>query len=91
MTIGGVAFCDTPPQKNQSMKKKEGVFMIPDIVIVNKIFELRNKKVMLDRDLAELYGVEPRRLREQVKRNFSRFPDHFMFQLTEVEVEIMVS
>jgi len=46
---------------------------------------------MLDRDLAALYGVKAIRLREQVKRNLSKFPSHFMFQLTENEVEIMVS
>ena len=46
---------------------------------------------MLDRDLAELYGVKSIRLREQVKRNQERFPENFMFQLTEKEVEKMVS
>ena len=46
---------------------------------------------MLDRDLAELYGVQPIRLREQVKRNIDRFPEKFMFQLTEQEVDSMVS
>ena len=42
---------------------------------------------MMDKDLAELYGVTPRRLREQVKRNINNFPNHFMFQLSEKEVE----
>lgn len=65
--------------------------IIPNEVLINKIFVLRNQKVMLDRDLAELYGVIPRRLREQVKRNISSFPTHFMFQLNEKEVEVMVS
>jgi alanine-alpha-ketoisovalerate/valine-pyruvate aminotransferase len=46
---------------------------------------------MLDRDLAILYNVKPFRLREQVKRNAVRFPEHFMFQLTKAETEIMVS
>ena len=46
---------------------------------------------MIDRDLAGLYGVKAIRLREQVKRNITRFPKHFMFQLTDQEVEIMVS
>lgn len=46
---------------------------------------------MLDRDLAKLYGVRPIRLREQVKRNASRFPENFMFQLTVEETEILVS
>lgn len=60
-------------------------------IIVNKIFIVRGVKVMLDRDLAELYGVKAIRLREQVKRNISRFPENFMFQLTEDEVDSMVS
>lgn len=46
---------------------------------------------MLDRDLAELYGVKPFRLREQVKRNISKFPERFMFQLTDKEVDLLVS
>lgn len=46
---------------------------------------------MLDKDLAELYGVQSIRLREQVKRNKVRFPEKFMFQLTEIEAEYMVS
>ena len=59
--------------------------------IRNRIYTLRNKEVMLDKDLAELYDVKPRRLREQVKRNTERFPDDFMFQLTLDEVDVMVS
>ncbi len=55
--------------------------------ISSKILTLRGKQVMLDRDLAELYNVETRRLNEQVKRNLDRFPDDFMFQLTEKELE----
>jgi len=64
---------------------------IPDEVLTNKIYQIRGHKVMLDRDLAELYGVKAIRLREQVKRNKERFPENFMFQLTEMEVEYMVS
>ena len=59
--------------------------------ISSHIFTLRGKQVMLDRDLAELYHVKAIRLREQVKRNSKRFPDDFMFQLTEDEVKIRVS
>ena len=59
--------------------------------INSKILTLRGKQVMLDRDLAELYCVIPRRLREQVKRNIKRFPEDFMFQLSENEIEVMVS
>jgi hypothetical protein len=65
--------------------------VIPDEVVMNKIYLIRKRKVMLDRDLAELYGVKAIRLREQVKRNQQRFPDNFMFQLTENEVDNMVS
>ncbi|OIP99643.1 MAG: DNA-binding protein [Zetaproteobacteria bacterium CG2_30_46_52] len=57
----------------------------------SKIFTIRGLQVMMDRDLAELYGVKAIRLREQVKRNIGRFPDDFMFQLTLNEVEFMVS
>jgi hypothetical protein len=64
---------------------------VPDEVVMNKIYLLRNLKVMLDRDLAELYGVKTIRLREQVKRNQERFPETFMFQLTVKEVGNMVS
>ena len=59
--------------------------------IKNKIHTIRNHQVMLDRNLAELYGVKPIRLREQVKRNLDRFPPDFMFQLDEKEVDFMVS
>lgn len=65
--------------------------IIPEEVLVSKIYVLREQKIMLDRDLAELYGVKSIRLREQVKRNQVRFPDNFMFQLTDEEAEYMVS
>lgn len=55
------------------------------IIIENKIYEIRGTKVMLDFDLAELYGIENRRLKEQVKRNIERFPQDFMFKLTKGE------
>lgn len=50
-----------------------------------RIFTIRSKRVMIDRDLAELYGVETKRLNEAVKRNIERFPEDFMFQLTDKE------
>ena len=65
--------------------------IIPDEAVMSKIYLVRDKKVMLDRDLAELYHVKPIRLREQVKRNRERFPSNFMFQLTEEEAGFMVS
>lgn len=64
---------------------------ISDDFLMNKIYILRGQKIMLDRDLAELYGTPSKRLREQVKRNLSRFPKNFMFQLTKGEIQIMVS
>lgn len=66
--------------------------IVPDeIQLRNKIHTIRGVQVMLDRDLAVLYGVKAIRLREQVKRNSSRFPEDFMFQLTEKEVNLLVS
>ncbi|MDD4899342.1 MAG: ORF6N domain-containing protein [Candidatus Omnitrophica bacterium] len=56
-------------------------------VIATRIMEVRNKKVMLDRDLAKLYGVKPKALNQAVKRNIKRFPDDFMFQLSWEEAE----
>jgi len=53
--------------------------------ILEKIYIIRGQKVMLDRDLAEMYNVEVKRLNEAVRRNIARFPEDFMFQLTEVE------
>jgi len=67
------------------MSNPENALVIPDEAIINKIYLIRESKVMLDSDLAELYGVETRRLNEQVKRNLSRFPEDFMFQLSEDE------
>jgi hypothetical protein len=55
--------------------------------ITTKIYLIRNQKVMLDRDLALLYGIETKRLKEQVKRNRDRFPEDFMFELTKKEFE----
>ena len=55
--------------------------------IENRIFTVRGKQVMLDSDLAMLYGVETKRINEAVKRNVNRFPDWFMFQLTYAEWE----
>jgi phage regulator Rha-like protein len=59
--------------------------MIPDEIVVNKIHLIRGQKVMLDRDLADLYGVATKRLKEAVRRNISRFPEDFMFELSMEE------
>ncbi|HAM52204.1 MAG TPA: DNA-binding protein [Nitrospiraceae bacterium] len=65
--------------------------IIPIHVIQQKIFFIRGHKVMLDKDLAILYGVKAIRLREQVKRNIKRFPEDFMLQLNNDEIDLMVS
>src|SRR5271170_2100777 len=76
------------------MKKQvvaKAVSFVPVEIIQNKIYLIRGRKVMLDRDLAELYGVETRRLNEQVKRSLKRFPLDFMFQLTKEETKKWMS
>ena len=73
------------------MAKKDIGIIIPLERIHQFIYLLRGEKVMLDKDLAEFYEVKPIRLREQVKRNIKRFHSDFMFQLTEAEVDFMVS
>ena len=67
------------------MAKGESKIIIPDEVIINKIFLIRGKKVMLDWDLADLYKVETKQLKRAVRRNISRFPEDFMIQLTADE------
>ena len=61
--------------------------IIPDEVISSKIYLIRDKKVMIDKDLAELYGVSTGNLNKAVKRNIKRFPKDFMFQLSQKEFE----
>jgi len=65
--------------------------LIPLDRIESKILYLRGQKVMIDYDLAVLYGVETKKLNQAVKRNSERFPDDFMFQLTKMEVDILKS
>ena len=75
-------------------KKKNPVAsesIVPVERIEKSIFLIRGKKVMLDRDLAAIYGVPTFRFNEAVKRNKDRFPEDFMFQLTQEEVEILIS
>jgi DNA-binding transcriptional regulator YiaG len=60
-------------------KKAEKTLVVPDEIIGSKIYLIRDKKVMLDKDLAELYGVSTGNLNKAVKRNIKRFPDDFMF------------
>jgi hypothetical protein len=59
--------------------------------IQNKIYAIRGFQVMLDRDLAELYGIETRALKQAVKRNLKRFPSDFMFEATDEDIDFMVS
>jgi len=72
-------------------KQNNKIVAIPNERIVGRIFLIRGKKVMIDRDLAELYGVDTRTLNQAVKRNIERFPDDFMFQLNKDEFDIWVS
>jgi len=64
---------------------KKGEILITDKVVLDKIYLVRGQKVMIDRDLANLYGVETKRLKEAVKRNIERFPEDFMFEMTKDE------
>lgn len=73
------------------MKKGESKSIVPSEWIDQIIYVIRDNKVMLDRDLAALYGVETRVLVQAVKRNISRFPDDFMFQLSKKELENWIS
>jgi hypothetical protein len=71
-----------------SKKKRQSADLIPPEIIEKRIYIIRSHKVMLDSDLAELYGVETRALVQGVKRNLDRFPEDFMFQLTPKELEL---
>ena len=65
--------------------------MLTERKIENRIFTIRNQKVMIDKDLAELYNVPTSRLNEAVKRNIKRFPDDFMFKLTKDELNELIA
>jgi len=65
--------------------------LVPVELIASKIYLIRGIKVMLDKDLAGLYGVETKRLKEQVRRNIERFPQDFMFDLTKDEYQALRS
>ncbi|MFT4022203.1 MAG: ORF6N domain-containing protein [Flavihumibacter sp.] len=73
------------------MAKRELQLLVMEQKILNRIYMVRGEKVMLDKDLAELYGVETRVLKQAVKRNKDRFPKDFMFAMTLKEIEGMVS
>lgn len=73
------------------MAQQELQALLADQKILNRIYSVRGQKVMIDEDLAGLYGVETRRLNEQVKRNIKRFPKDFMFTLSQKEFENLKS
>ena len=76
---------------SEKTNKDKSIAIIPQEKIEHKIYQIRVQKVMLDRDLAALYGVETRALNQAVKRNLKRFPSDFMFQLTREEFDILKS
>ena len=69
------------------MSKQANAVAVPDEVVMNKIYVIREQKVMLDRDLSELYGVETKVLKQAVRRNIARFPEDFMFEMSKEELE----
>ena len=69
------------------MENEENSIRVPDELIMNKIYLIRGKQVMLDADLADLYTVETKQLKRAVRRNITRFPEDFMFELTLGEFE----
>jgi hypothetical protein len=73
------------------MGKKQNGLALPDDTVINKIYFIKGQKVMLDSDLAELYGIETKVLKQAVKRNLRRFPDDFMFELSKKEHELLRS
>lgn len=73
------------------MDEKKELLVIDSKTVQNLIYTIRGQQVMLDSDLAELYGYEVKRLNEQVKRNINRFPEDFMFRLTMEEIEFVKS
>jgi len=72
-------------------KAKTGDIVISEQTIIDRVYNIRRQKIMLDKDLAEIYGVQTFRLNESVKRNPSRFPSDFMFQLNQGEFESLIS
>lgn len=73
------------------MEKENTSLPVNQQIIERRIFTIRGVQIVLDKDLADFYGVKPIRLREQMKRNKNRFPEDFVFQLNENEVDFMVS
>ena len=80
-----------PNTLTSMVEKSSKSIAIPEALVTSKIYVVRNKKIMLDRDLAELYEVETKVLNQAVRRNIERFPEEFMFHLTNEEFEILRS
>ena len=72
------------------MRKASKTLIITDELVMNKIYLIRGQKVMIDKDLAELYGVTTGNLNLAVRRNKKRFPEDFIFQLTKEEYEVLI-
>ena len=77
--------CSVYLKKHFMTENKE--MLVPEEVLISKIFHIRGHNVMLDEDLADLYDVETKQLKRQVRRNIDRFPEDFMFELTKEEFE----
>jgi len=75
----------------QNKNETKAGLVLAEETIMNKILIIRGIKVMIDSDLAKLYGVTTKRLNEQVKRNIKRFPEDFMFRISEEEKEQLVA
>ena len=73
------------------MENEKQQITVPENLVTCKIYYVRDRRVILDRDLAELYEVETRVLNQSVRRNIERFPEAFMFQLSSSEFEILKS
>jgi ORF6N domain len=92
-----VANCDLPfinitfTKYCNKMAKNNLQSLVLEQKILNRIYVVRGEKVMLDKDLAEMYGVETRTLNQSIKRNIKRFPKDFMYQLSEKEFANLVS
>jgi hypothetical protein len=80
------AYANNNPFFCQSLKDKVMTELIPSEIITGKIHLIRGRKIMLDRDLAELYGLQTKALKQAVRRNIDRFPGDFMFELSIEEL-----
>lgn len=74
---------------HHTMAVTKKILQLADETVMSKIYLVRNQKVMIDRDLSELYGVETKRLKEAVRRNMQRFPVDFMFKMKQSEFEVL--